>query len=136
MSDPVLFVLLLAAVVIVSIVITEFASNTASAGIMLPIVFGISAVLGSERFPPESLMVACAIAGALDVELTKRGHYRLGQGQRDAEPGDIMHSVRLLWGTTVGALLVWQDSGEPIPLYGLPDALDRALICWSIGTNS
>ena len=52
---------LLAAVVAVSIVVTEFASNTASANILLPIVFGVSAALGPERFPPDLLMVSCAL---------------------------------------------------------------------------
>ena len=47
-----------------------------------------------------------AMAGALEVELTKAGHYRLGLGQRDAQPVDIMRSVRLLWGATAGALLI------------------------------
>lgn len=61
--DPtLLFFLLLAAVVAVSIVVTEFASNTASANILLPVVFGVSAALGPERFPPDLLMVSCALA--------------------------------------------------------------------------
>ena len=57
-----LFLALLAAVVVASIVVTEFASNTASANILLPIVFGVSAALGPDRFPPDLLMVSCALA--------------------------------------------------------------------------
>jgi hypothetical protein len=29
-------------------------------------------------------------------------------------------------------LLAWDGQGDPIPLYGLPDILDRVLICWSV----
>jgi sodium-dependent dicarboxylate transporter 2/3/5 len=61
-NDAALFVSLTAAVVAVSILVTEFASNTASASILLPIVFGVSAALGPERFPPDLLMVSCALA--------------------------------------------------------------------------
>ena len=57
-----LLVLLLAFIVAVSIAVTEFASNTASASILLPILFGVSMALGPDRFPPESLMVSCALA--------------------------------------------------------------------------
>lgn len=57
-----LFLVLLALIVSVTIVVTEFASNTASAGILLPVVYGSASALGPERFPPDLLMVACAIA--------------------------------------------------------------------------
>jgi sodium-dependent dicarboxylate transporter 2/3/5 len=61
--DPtLLLLLLLGAVVGFSILVTEFASNTASANILLPIVFGVSAALGPERFPPDLLMISCALA--------------------------------------------------------------------------
>lgn len=60
--DALLALVLLGAVVAVSIVVTEFASNTASANILLPVVFGVSAVLGPDRFPPDVLMVSCAFA--------------------------------------------------------------------------
>lgn len=60
--DLVLAVVLLGAIVAVSIVVTEFASNTASANILLPVVFGVSAALGPDRFPPDVLMVSCAFA--------------------------------------------------------------------------
>ncbi len=60
--DALLFPLLLTAIVIVSIVVTEFASNTASAGILLPVVFGASAALGEEQFPAKLLMIGCALA--------------------------------------------------------------------------
>lgn len=53
---------MLTAVVAVSILVTEFASNTASANILLPILFGVSAVLGPERFPPDLLMISSALA--------------------------------------------------------------------------
>ncbi|MFQ5856526.1 MAG: adenosylcobinamide-phosphate synthase CbiB [Anaerolineae bacterium] len=36
-----------------------------------------------------------AMAGALDIELEKVGHYRLGAGQRLPEPEDIQRAVRL-----------------------------------------
>lgn len=62
LPGPLLFALLLVAVVAVAIVVTEFASNTASANILLPIVFGVCTVLGPERFPPELLMVSTALA--------------------------------------------------------------------------
>ncbi|MEZ5979306.1 MAG: DASS family sodium-coupled anion symporter [Planctomycetota bacterium] len=60
-----LFLVLLVAVVAVSIVVTEFASNTASANILLPVIFGVSAALGPDRFPPDLLMVSCALACTL-----------------------------------------------------------------------
>ena len=60
--DAALFAALLVTIVAASIFITEFASNTASASILLPIVFGASAALGEDRFPPDLLMVACALA--------------------------------------------------------------------------
>lgn len=60
--DALLALVLLSAIVLVSIVVTEFASNTASANILLPVVFGVSAALGPERFPPDVLMVSCAFA--------------------------------------------------------------------------
>ncbi len=37
-----------------------------------------------------------AMAGALGVELEKLGHYRLGEGLRRPEPGDIARTLRLL----------------------------------------
>lgn len=62
-ADPaVLFVVLVAAVVAASIVVTEFASNTASSNILLPVVFGVAVALGPETFPPKLLMVGCALA--------------------------------------------------------------------------
>jgi adenosylcobinamide-phosphate synthase len=36
------------------------------------------------------------MAGALDVELEKVGHYRLGAGGRSPASGDIRRAVRLL----------------------------------------
>lgn len=60
-NDSLLFLTLLATVVAVSILVTEFASNTASASILVPIVYGVAIVLGPERFSPELLMVACAL---------------------------------------------------------------------------
>jgi len=60
-----LFFLLLTIVVAVTIVVTEFASNTASASILLPVVFGLSSALGPERFPPDLLLIACSIACTL-----------------------------------------------------------------------
>lgn len=61
-SPALLFLGLLAVIVATSILVTEFASNTASANILLPIVFGVCAALGTDRFPPQLLMVACALA--------------------------------------------------------------------------
>jgi solute carrier family 13 (sodium-dependent dicarboxylate transporter), member 2/3/5 len=61
-GDFLLLFTLLSAVVVVSIVVTEFASNTASANILLPIIFGVSAALGPDRFPPDLLMISCALA--------------------------------------------------------------------------
>mgnify|MGYP005855397017 FL=1 len=43
-----------------------------------------------------------AMAGALDVELEKLGHYRLGSGGRAPVPDDIQRAVRLV--ITVTAL--------------------------------
>lgn len=62
LDETALFVVLLLAITAVSIAVTEFASNTASASILLPIVFGVCAALGPERFPPHLLMIACALA--------------------------------------------------------------------------
>ena len=56
------FLLLLAAVVAVAIAVTEFASNTASASVLLPVIWSVSLALGPERFPPDLLMIGCAIA--------------------------------------------------------------------------
>ena len=61
-NDTALLLALLTAVVAVSIVVTEFASNTASANILLPVLFGVSAVLGPDRFPPDLLMISSALA--------------------------------------------------------------------------
>lgn len=61
-NDTALLLALLTAVVAVSIVVTEFASNTASANILLPVLFGVSVVLGPDRFPPDLLMVSSALA--------------------------------------------------------------------------
>lgn len=60
--DNFLLLVLLITIVGASILVTEFASNTASANILLPIIFGVSAALGPERFPPDILMVSCALA--------------------------------------------------------------------------
>jgi sodium-dependent dicarboxylate transporter 2/3/5 len=60
-----LFFLLLSIIVAITIVVTEFASNTASASILLPVVFGLSSALGPERFPPDLLLIACSIACTL-----------------------------------------------------------------------
>lgn len=38
-----------------------------------------------------------AMAGVLEVELEKIGHYRLGAGQRPPEPEDIRRAVRLMY---------------------------------------
>ncbi|ETX06157.1 CobD/CbiB family cobalamin biosynthesis protein [Candidatus Entotheonella palauensis] len=40
-----------------------------------------------------------SMAGALEIEIEKFGHYRLGAGHRHAEPGDIPRAVRLLYAT-------------------------------------
>ncbi len=61
-QDTTLFFLLVAVIGATSIVVTEFASNTASAAILLPIIFGASAALGRDRFPADLLMVGCALA--------------------------------------------------------------------------
>lgn len=61
-SETLLYAVLLLLIVAISILITEFASNTASANILLPIVFGVSAALGPERFPPDLLMISCSLA--------------------------------------------------------------------------
>jgi adenosylcobinamide-phosphate synthase len=39
-----------------------------------------------------------AMAGALGVELEKRGHYRLGAGLRAPAPGDVDRAVRIMLG--------------------------------------
>ena len=44
-----------------------------------------------------------AMAGALGVELEKRGHYRLGAGLRAPAPGDIDRAVRIMLGAAAGA---------------------------------
>lgn len=41
-----------------------------------------------------------SMAGALEIEIERFGHYRLGAGHRHAEPGDIPRAVRLLYATT------------------------------------
>ncbi len=41
-----------------------------------------------------------SMAGALEIEIEKFGHYRLGAGQRHPEPGDIPRAIRLLYATT------------------------------------
>jgi adenosylcobinamide-phosphate synthase len=41
-----------------------------------------------------------SMAGALEIEIEQFGHYRLGAGQRRAEPGDIARAVRLLYAAT------------------------------------
>ncbi len=41
-----------------------------------------------------------SMAGALEIEIEKFGHYRLGAGHRHAEPGDIPRAVRLLYAAT------------------------------------
>ena len=60
-GDGVLLLTMVCAVVLVSLIVTEFASNTASANILLPVLFGVSTVLGPDRFPPEVLMLASAL---------------------------------------------------------------------------
>jgi adenosylcobinamide-phosphate synthase len=60
---------------------------------------------GRRTASPNAGQPMSAMAGALGVELTKSGHYRLGQGEGQAQPGDILRSVRLLWGATAGAFL-------------------------------
>lgn len=57
-----LFLFLLTAVVTITIVVTEFASNTASASILLPVVYGVAIALGPERCPPDLMLIGCAIA--------------------------------------------------------------------------
>lgn len=61
-NDTTLLFVMLTAVVAISILVTEFASNTASANILLPIIFGVSEALGADRFPPDLLMISCALA--------------------------------------------------------------------------
>jgi adenosylcobinamide-phosphate synthase len=46
-----------------------------------------------------------AAAGVLGVELAKSGHYRLGLGERLPAAGDISRARRLVWSTTVIAIL-------------------------------
>lgn len=41
-----------------------------------------------------------SMAGALEIEIEKFGHYRLGAGYRHATPSDIPRAVRLLYITT------------------------------------
>lgn len=42
-----------------------------------------------------------AAAGALGVELEKVGHYRLGEGNRKPQAGDIPRAVHLMWAATL-----------------------------------
>lgn len=56
-----LLALILTAIVVVSLVVTEFASNAASANILLPVVYGVAVALGTERFPPDLLMITAAL---------------------------------------------------------------------------
>jgi sodium-dependent dicarboxylate transporter 2/3/5 len=60
-SDLTLLALLLVVIVAVSLVVTEFASNTASANILLPVIHGAALALGPERFPPGLLMISAAL---------------------------------------------------------------------------
>lgn len=65
-SSAATFSLLVVTVVAISILLTEFASNTASASILLPIVFGacvaIEQAVGVGAAPPLLIMVACTLA--------------------------------------------------------------------------
>jgi adenosylcobinamide-phosphate synthase len=47
-----------------------------------------------------------AMAGALQVELEKVGHYRLGAGQLPPGAGHIARATRLLYGVTALAVVV------------------------------
>lgn len=42
-----------------------------------------------------------AAAGALGVELEKTGQYRLGEGRRQPQAGDILRAVHLMWAAAV-----------------------------------
>lgn len=58
-----------------------------------------------------------AMAGALEVELEKVGHYRLGAGLALPEAGDIQRSVALMRGAVVvgmalGGVLIYTPPGE------------------------
>lgn len=56
---------------------------------------------GGRTASPNAGCQMSAMAGALGVELEEVGHYRLGEGLRRPEPGDIDRAVRLLNGATV-----------------------------------
>jgi len=51
---------------------------------------------GGRTASPNAGRPMSAMAGALGVELEKLGHYRLGEGLRRPEPGDIARALRLL----------------------------------------
>jgi adenosylcobinamide-phosphate synthase len=61
-----------------------------------------------------------AAAGALGVELEKTGQYRLGEGRRQPQAGDILRAVHLMWaaamiasvGLTIANLLVNRGRGQ------------------------
>jgi adenosylcobinamide-phosphate synthase len=50
---------------------------------------------------PNSGYPMSSMAGALEIEIEKFGHYRIGAGQRHPEPGDLPRAVRLLYATTI-----------------------------------
>jgi adenosylcobinamide-phosphate synthase len=61
---------------------------------------------GGQTASPNAGRPMSAMAGALGVELEKVGHYRLGEGLRRPEPGDIDRAVGLLNSAAVLAVFL------------------------------
>jgi len=111
-----LFLVLLLAVVALSILVTEFASNTASASILLPIVFGVCEALGPDRFPPHLLMVSCALACTTGFAMpagTPPNALVFGTARisirRFVRVGLVVDLLSLL--AIVGSMMVWRGLG-------------------------
>lgn len=60
-----------------------------------------------------------AAAGALEVELEKVGHYRLGEGLRRPEAGDIRRAGRLLSVSVFLGIAVCTAAAFLFPKWGL-----------------
>lgn len=64
-----LFPMVLSAVVALSLVVTEFASNTASASLLLPVVFSAAMAAPAGTVPPDLAMIGCALAATTGFAL-------------------------------------------------------------------
>lgn len=67
--NALLFPLVLSGVVALSLVVTEFASNTASASLLLPVVFSAAIAAPEGAVPPDLAMIGCALAATTGFAL-------------------------------------------------------------------